>query len=83
MPLRKLKITDLTPQLMEKLIRPADEAGIVGCARDLGFELSEDILKRIVFMKKRYKSVMEDAPPERCFPFETGEMVFDPFPEEE
>lgn len=83
MPLRKLKITDLTPQLMEKLIRPADEAGIVGCARDLGFELSEDILKRIVFMKKRYESVMECAPPQVCFPFETGEMVFDPFPEQE
>lgn len=79
MPLEKLNITDLTPALMEKLIQPADEAGIVGCARDLGYEIPDDILHRIVFMKKRYGSVMADAPAPRCFPFETGEMMFDPF----
>ena len=80
MPLRKLKITDLTPALMEKLIRPADEAGIVSCARELGYEIPEDILHRIVFMKKKYESVMDNAPPLCCFQFETGEKMFNPFP---
>jgi len=81
--LRKLRITDLTPKLMEKLIRPADEAGMVSCAHDLGFELDDDTLRRIVFMKKEYESVMASVPSQSCFPFETGEMSFDPFEEEE
>ena len=83
MQLEKLKTTDLTPALMEKLIRPADEAGMVSCAHDMGFELDDDILQRIVFMKNRYETIMDNPPSLHCFPFETGEMMFDPFPEDQ
>lgn len=82
-PMKKLRDRDLTPSIMEVLIKADSIDGIRRSALEHGYELSKNLAKRILYMKSLAASVENKDFPLQFLPFDMGETeCSDPFEEE-
>lgn len=81
--MKKLGTRALTPSIMEVLIKEDSTDGVRCSASGLGYELSENLAKRILYMKRFSASVEKEEFPVHFSSFEFGEAEYsDPFEEE-
>lgn len=81
--MKKLGTRALTPSIMEVLIKEDSTDGVRCSASGLGYELSENLAKRILYMKRFSASVEKEEFPVYFSSFEFGEAEYsDPFEEE-